>query len=139
MGEAHQRALRVGCDSAIKLEFHGAKVSSDAGLFPFRDLDEYGYAIRLKSNAMLERQIEHLLTRPAGRPPKQPQRVYHSFAYRAESWDRARPVVAKIGWHRGELFPQVGFIVTNFTSRPQTVVSFYNQRGTNRLSEHREW
>ena len=40
MGEARKDALRVGFDSAIKLEFHGAKVSSDAGLFPFRDLDE---------------------------------------------------------------------------------------------------
>jgi len=40
MGETCQQALRVGFDSAIKLEFHGAKVSLDAGLFPFRDLDE---------------------------------------------------------------------------------------------------
>jgi hypothetical protein len=40
MGEARQQALRVGFDHAIKLEFHGARVSSDAGLFPFRDLDE---------------------------------------------------------------------------------------------------
>jgi hypothetical protein len=28
------------------------------------------------------------------------------------------------------LFPQVGFIVTNLTSRPESVVHFYNQRGT---------
>ncbi len=47
MGEAGKDALRVGCttwtlgsDRAIKLEFHGAKVSSDAGLFPYRGLDE---------------------------------------------------------------------------------------------------
>ena len=30
----------VGFDRAIKLDSHGAKVSSDAGLFPYRDLDE---------------------------------------------------------------------------------------------------
>ncbi len=42
MGEACQDALRVGFDPAIKLEFHAAKVSSDAGLFAFRDLDEAG-------------------------------------------------------------------------------------------------
>ncbi len=36
MGEARRDALRVGFDRAIKLEFHGAKVSSDAGLFPYR-------------------------------------------------------------------------------------------------------
>jgi hypothetical protein len=40
MGEACQDTLRVSFDHAIKLEFHGARVSSDAGLFPFRDLDE---------------------------------------------------------------------------------------------------
>ena len=34
MGEADKGALRVGFEGTIKLEFHGAKVSSDAGLFP---------------------------------------------------------------------------------------------------------
>ena len=33
MGRAGKRDLRVGFDRAFKLEFHGAKVSSDAGLF----------------------------------------------------------------------------------------------------------
>ena len=40
MGEARKDALQVGFDRAIKLEFHGARVSSDAGLFPYRDLDD---------------------------------------------------------------------------------------------------
>jgi hypothetical protein len=40
MGEARTDALRLGFDRAIKLEFHGARVSSDTGLFPYRDLDE---------------------------------------------------------------------------------------------------
>ncbi len=39
-GEVRGDALRSGFDRAIKLEFHGAKVSSDAGLFPSRHLDE---------------------------------------------------------------------------------------------------
>ena len=39
-------------------------------------------------------------------------------------------MVAKIDWHPGELFPQVGFIVTNLTGSPKSVVNFYNQRGT---------
>ena len=33
-------------------------------------------------------------------------------------------------WHRGELFPRVGFIVTNMTAGPEGVVRFYNGRGT---------
>jgi len=40
MGEAGRDTLPVGFEGTIKLEFHGAKVSSDAGLFPYRDIDE---------------------------------------------------------------------------------------------------
>jgi hypothetical protein len=39
-------------------------------------------------------------------------------------------VIAKVEWHRGELFPRVGFIVTNLTRPPKAVVRFYNHRGT---------
>jgi hypothetical protein len=42
-----------------------------------------------------------------------PKVFYHSFQYQAKSWQHPRRVVAKIEWHRGELFPRVGFIVTN--------------------------
>jgi len=40
MGEARRDALRVDFDGSIKLEFHGARVSSDAGLFPYREVDQ---------------------------------------------------------------------------------------------------
>ena len=40
MGESRKRALRVGFDKSVKLEFHGAKVSSDAGLLLYRELEE---------------------------------------------------------------------------------------------------
>src|SRR5215204_3167800 len=39
-GEESDAALRVTFDPRLKLEFHGSKVSSDAGLLPFRDLDD---------------------------------------------------------------------------------------------------
>ena len=38
--------------------------------------------------------------------------------------------MAKVEWHRGELFPRVGFIVTNLCWRVKNVVHFYNKRGT---------
>ena len=88
------------------------------------------YAIRLPSNKVLQYEIAPLLIRPVGRPPKRPVILYGDFWYRAESWDRARRVVAKVEWHRGELFPRVGFIVTNMTAGPEGVVRFYNGRGT---------
>ena len=39
MGEARREALRVGFVRSIKLEFHGAKVSSDGGLVTYREPD----------------------------------------------------------------------------------------------------
>ena len=51
MGEVRRNALRVGLDRAIELEFHGAKVSSDAGLFPRRDVDEAVQLTRRPSRA----------------------------------------------------------------------------------------
>ena len=73
-----------------------------------------------------------MLIRPVGRPPKHPVIRYDDFWYRAGSWDRARRVVARVEWHRGELFPRVGFIVTNMTAGPKGVVRFYNGRGDSR-------
>src|SRR5215203_5561580 len=39
-GEENDAALRVTFDSRLRLEFHGSRVTSDAGLLPFRDLDD---------------------------------------------------------------------------------------------------
>jgi hypothetical protein len=88
------------------------------------------YAIRLPANANLERKITELLKRPAGRPSHKPVVRYKSFSYQAASWTRARRVVAKVEFHFGELFPRVGFIVTNFQTSSRAVVRFYNKRGT---------
>ena len=39
MGEAKPGPLRVDFDRRLKLEFHGSDISSDGGLFPYRELD----------------------------------------------------------------------------------------------------
>jgi Transposase DDE domain group 1 len=51
-------------------------------------------------------------------------------AIRRQSWKIPRRLVVKVEWHAGELYPRVGFIVTNMTRPPERVVAFYNQRGT---------
>jgi hypothetical protein len=65
-----------------------------------------------------------------GRPSRKPKVFYYNVRYRAGSWDCARRVVVKLEWHAGELFPRVGFIVTNLKWRAKEVVRFYNRRGT---------
>ena len=91
----------------------------------------YSYAIRLPANTVLKEKIAHQLTRPVGRPSlTKVKRFLEDFEYQAASWDKERRVIAKIEWHPGELFPRVGFIVTNLPMEPDWVVRFYNQRGT---------
>lgn len=40
IGEARKDALRLDCDLILKREFHGTRVTSDAGLLAYRELDE---------------------------------------------------------------------------------------------------
>jgi hypothetical protein len=110
--------------------FRGDAAFADPVLYGELEGAGYRYVIRLKANAVLEREIEHLLTRPVGRPSRKPKVFFHSFQYQAKSWHQARRVVAKVEWHQGELFARVGFIVTNLTWRAKRVMRFYNGRGT---------
>jgi len=98
----------------------------------YEALEERGvkYAIRIPANENLERNIAELLTRPVGRPRHKPAVWYKGFLYQAASWKTARRVVAKVEFHFGELFPRVGFIVTNLETDNRAVVRFYNKRGT---------
>jgi hypothetical protein len=98
----------------------------------YEALEERGvkYAIRMPANENLERDVAELLPRPVGRPSIKPLVEYKSFLYQAASWKTARRVVAKVEHHLGELFPRVGFIVSNLTLPSRAVVRFYNKRGT---------
>ena len=40
MDAAKGESMKIGFDRGIKLEFHGAKVTSDGGLIAYRDLDD---------------------------------------------------------------------------------------------------
>ena len=74
-------------------------------VYEFLEAERIKYAIRLPANQVLQSRIGYLLTRP-------------------------RRVIAKVEWHPGELYPRVGFIVTNMSRPPERVVAFYNKRGT---------
>src|SRR5919198_3926106 len=99
-------------------------------VYLYLEAEDYGYAIRLPANTVLQRSISHLLRRPVGRPPHEVRRFYASFRYQAQTWSHPRRVVAKVEWHPGELYPRVGFLVTNLSRSAERVVAFYNGRGT---------
>src|SRR3954452_6591226 len=114
----------------LDLYFRGDAGFAKPEVYELLEAEDVGYAIRLPANCVLQERIGHLLTRPVGRPPTQPQVFFASFTYRAQSWSKPRRVVAKVEWHQGELYPQVGFIVTNLTRPAERVSKFYNGRGT---------
>jgi hypothetical protein len=115
---------------AIEKFFRGDAAFANPELYCYLEAEDYGYAIRLPANDVLYREITHLMTRPVGRPPEKPLVWFHDFTYQAASWDKPRRIVAKIEWHRDELFPRVGFIVTNMGGGAASVTWFYNGRGT---------
>jgi len=117
-------------DADIRRFFRGDAAFASPDIYTFLEEEDYLYAIRLPANQNLQRAIEHLLTRPVGRPSHKPKVLYESFFYQAKSWNQTRRVVAKMEWHQGELFPRVGFIVTNLRRSDEGVVKFYNGRGT---------
>ena len=114
----------------LRRYFRADAAFANPELYEYLEAEGFEYAIRLPGNDALLRDIEPMLTRPVGRPSNTPVVWYAGFLYQAKSWNRARRVVAKVEWHNGELFPRVGFIVTNLTRPAKRVVRFYNQRGT---------
>ncbi len=100
------------------------------GVYEFLEAERIKYAIRLPANQILQARIGYLLKRPVGRPPNEVRRFHTNFAYQAGSWTKPRRVIAKVEWQPGELYPRVGFIVTNMSRPAERVVAFYNKRGT---------
>ena len=117
--------------TGVRRYFRADAAFAKPDIYKYLEERQVHYAIRLPgSNEVQQREIAPLLRRPVGRPPKRPVIRYDDSWYQAGSWERARRVVAKVEWRQGELFPRVGFIVTNMSAGPEGVVHFYNGRGT---------
>src|SRR5262249_13868625 len=89
-------------------------------VYQFLEAERIKYAIRLPANQVLQSRIGYLLTRPVGRPPHHVRPMPIS-ATQARTWTKPRRVIAKVEWHPGELYPRVGFIVTNMSRQPERV------------------
>ena len=120
------RQQRMGKEIAFRADAAFAKPEI------YEALEQRGvdYVLRIPANKNLELEIEDMLFRPPGRPSRKPLVRYKSFQYQAASWSQPRRIVAKVEHHQGELFPRVGFIVTNMTLPSRSLVRFYNKRGT---------
>src|ERR1044071_4192253 len=112
------------------LYFRGDAAFANPEVYEFLEAEGASYTIRLPANQVLQDKIGDLLKRPVGRPLHEVRRYYASFRYQAQSWNKPRHVVAKVEWYPGELYPRVGFIVTNPARSAEGIVSFYNKRGT---------
>ena len=116
--------------SITRRRFRADAAFAIPALFDLLEAEGWDYAIRIKGNAKLHERIDWLTKRRPSRPPSHVVRLDTSFHYRAKSWSKARRVVAKVEFHPGQLFPTVGFIVTNRSLPNERVLAFYNRRGT---------
>ena len=79
-----------------RLYFRGDAAFANPEVYEFLEAEGMGYAIRLPANRVLQDKIGYLLKRPVGRPPHEVRRYFASFGYQAQSWKKARKVVAKV-------------------------------------------
>jgi Transposase DDE domain group 1 len=118
--------------------FRGDAAFAKPEIYEYCEEQRITYFIRLPANGNLMSLIGPFLNRPVGRPPQSGIQVkIIDLHYQAKSWSRPRRVVAKIEWHGGELFPRIGFVVTNSRLSAGKVVKVYNGRGDgeNRIKE----
>ena len=68
--------------------FRGDAVFAKPDLQELLEAEGYQYAICLPVNDKLHEEIDYLLTRAVGRPPKKPVVSFVCFEYRAASWTK---------------------------------------------------
>ena len=147
-GESGSDAVRLDFDRRLMLQFRGSVVTSDAELLAYRELDDALGLTEMAGDVLADprsgKNGRHAL---AG--PTKFCRAGSAICSRAQSddlrtlcagsmpisaigrtWTKPRRVIAKVEWHPGELYPRVGFIVTNMSRPAERVVAFYNKRGT---------
>jgi hypothetical protein len=118
--------------------FRGDAAFAKPEIYEYCEEQRLTYFIRLPANENLDRLVAPHLSRPVGRPPQSGIQVkIVDLRYQAKSWSRSRRVVAKIEWHRGELFPRIGFVVTSSRLPAGKVIKVYNGRAEieNRIKE----
>jgi len=110
-------------------------------MYEFHEAERTSYTIRLPANSILQKRIGYLLNAPGRATAAGSAPVLCQLPLSGAELDQAaprrgqEPALAKtrVEWHPGELYPRLGFIVTNLARPAERVVAFYNQRGTAEL------
>jgi hypothetical protein len=118
--------------SMKRLYFRRDAAFASPEIYEFLEAEGIGYTIRAAGQPGLPRQDQDRILAQAARwvTTARGATLLCRLGYRAQSWNKSRHVVAKVEWHPGELYPRVGFIVTNPARSAEGVIAFYNQRGT---------
>lgn len=120
----------------LKMVFPEAEITirADAGfaspeMYEFCEEEKLRYVVGIASNNVLKKHIKKYLSKARKQFKKSGKAacVYHSFKYKAESWNKQRKVVVKIEiTEHGE---DVRFVVTNMKGRSKPIYEFYGERG----------
>jgi hypothetical protein len=112
-----------------RLYFRADAGFANPDVYDYLESERFNYAIRVPANRVLQERIGYWLSQPVGRPPDDVRRSFANFL-RGRKLDGAAPGRGQVQWHPGELYPRVGFIITNMARPAENVVAFYNKRGT---------
>ena len=132
------RSSRVTKGKAHAFAFRGDAAFATPSMYEYLESEGIEYAIRLPANQILQGgDRSSASSRPVGGRRTTCSASTRRFRYQAGSWAHPRRVVAKVEWHLGELFPRVGFIVTNSTSQRSKNVVGILQPARNRRAAHK--
>ena len=70
--------------------FRGVAAFAIPALYRLLETEGFQYTVRIPADDVLMGSIDHLLTRPVGRPSSKPKVFHESFSYQAQSWDHPR-------------------------------------------------